>query len=333
MITDDCGDLFIFCRKGVDGEGYLRMWKLREYLLDFGQDAFGTSMHTDPTLFSDFLSEITDNYSILSNESSVFFGDLPAMNDVIVSNVTLTSNNYYISFKYLDYDTFQSPDLLDNGLTLSESFNQDLIDLLQDIYGSDSNISVFNFDADAETTFDGTRRTMTVIVPANNIIKPCVVRGTQIVAYTLKTQQPYVTTVEKIQVGDYVMNQDAKPVRVIYHTKDTIITDSWTSPYIIPTNYFGQDEPYTNLFISGDHGIRMEQSRPQRKTRYGHRHGHGSGNTEVTRLYPYTIKQGLKQVRVGTRIEYHHLKLENQNDFYMANGLLVESLRNSLKST
>jgi hypothetical protein len=333
MITDHCGDLYIFCRKGVDGEGYLRMWKLREYLLDFGQDEFGTSTHTDPTLFPDFLSEITDNYSILSNESSVFFGDLPAMNDVIISNVTLVSNNYYTSFKYLDYDIFQSPDLLDNGLTLAESFNQDLLNVLQDIYGSDANISIFNFDGDTETIFDGSRKIMTVIIPANNVIKPCVVRGTQIVAWDQKSQKSYVTTVEKIELGDYVMNQDAKPVKVINHTKDIIITDSWTSPYIIPTNYFGQDQPYTNLFISGDHGIRMEQSMPQRKTRYGRGHGHGHGNSVVTRLYPYTIKQGLKQVRIGTKIEYHHLKLENQNDFYMANGLLVESLRNSLMST
>lgn len=317
MVTDKCGNLYVFCRK--DDGGYLRMWKIREYLLDLGQDALGITVNSDPMVFPEFLSEVTDNYTILSQESSAYFGSFPSVNDVIVSNITNSSGNYYITFKYIDYNIFQSLNTLDTGLTIAETFNADLLGVLEEIYGSSNNISVINFNSPTQTLFDGTDKTVIAVVPATNLVKPCIARGTQIVAY--RNGKPYVTTVENIKSGDFVVNQDAKPVKVVHHTCDIISTNEWTAPYIIPPNFFGQGEPYSNLVISGDHGIRM--TRPGQMAQMG---------AEVYRLYPYTIKRGLKRVKTGTVVEYHHLKLEHPDDFFIANGLLIEGLRNIARS-
>jgi hypothetical protein len=308
MVTDPCGNLYVFCRKGTKGEGQLRMWKVREYLLDVGQDALGVTVHSDPTIFTDFLADVTDKYTILSQESSVYIGSFPSVNDVIISNVTSSGGNYHITFKYIDYNIFQSLYTLSSGLTIAKAFNADLIKVLEKIYRAENNISVLNFNSSTETVYDGTLKTFTVVIPAVTLIKPCIVRGTQVVAYDHLTGKPYITEIEKIQVGDSVINQDAKPIRVTHHTTDIISTNDWTTPYIIPPNYFGKDQPYSNLYISGDHGIRM--------TRQG----------SVYRLYPYTIKQGLKRIKTGSIVEYHHLKLENTNDFFIANGVLIEGM-------
>lgn len=310
LVTDKCGDVYVFCRKGVDGSGLLRMWKIREYELDFGQDAIGINVSSDPTVFPDFLSEITDNYSVWSGESSIFLGGYPDLNDVIISNVQKIDNNFHITFKYIDYNIFQSLNILSSGQTIAQSFNTDLLTVLTAIYGSDNTVSVLNLNVDNFTIYEGTENTMTVIIPANTLIKPCVVRGTEVLAWNTGSESVYVTTIEKLSVNDYVMNQDAKPVKIVHHTKDTISTNDWTTPYVIPVNYFGKQQPYAPLLISGDHGIRME---------------HQSG--KVVRLYPYTIKCGLKRIPVDTIVEYHHLRLENQDDFFIANGVLVESIR------
>lgn len=310
MVTDHCGDLYVFCRKGVDGSGLLRMWKVREYELDFGQDAIGINVSSDPTVFPDFLSEITDNYSIWSGETSIYIGGYPELNDVIISNVQKIDNNFHITFKYIDYNVFQSLNILSNGQTIAQSFNNDLVTVLTSIYGSENTVSVLNLNVDNFSIYEGTDNTMTVIIPANTLIKPCIVRGTEIIAWNTDTNSSYITTIERLKVNDYVVNQDAKPVKITYHTKDIISTNDWTTPYIIPVNYFGYKQPYSPLLISGDHGIRMQYQ-----------------NGQVKRLYAYTIKNGLQRIPTGTIVEYHHLRLNNQDDFFMANGVLVESIR------
>jgi hypothetical protein len=319
LTTDKCGELYIFCRTGPDGTGTLRMWKLREYELDFGQNILGATSNTDPTLFPDFLAAVADNYSVMSQESSLYLGHLPSVSDIIIANVQNIDNKFNIIFKYIDYDIFQSLTVLGSGLTVAETFNADLITVLQGIYGTDNGISILNFNSDTELIYDGTRKTMIVIISATNIVKPCLTRGTQVIAHEKSTGQPYMTTIEKLKVGDCVVNQDAKPVKIIHHTRDTVVTDDWTSPYLIPPGYFGVGQPYSTLFISGDHGIRMTKS-----------------TGEVFRVYPYTItndrgRPELKRVKIGTTVEYHHIKLEQEDDFFMANGLLVEGLRNTFK--
>jgi len=277
-----------------------------------GQNIFGVPVNTDPTIFPNFLESLTDNYSILSPENSLYIGNLPCINDIILSSVNNINNQYYIVFKYINYDIFQSLTLLNTGLTIAESFNEHLLKVLSSLYGKNSTMSVLNFNSNTESIYSGEENTMTVIISAKNLIKPCIVRGTNVVA--IKMGCPYLTTIEKLKVGDYVVNQDTQPVKIIHHTKDIIVTDDWTAPYVIPSSYFGKDQPYTKLLISGDHGIRMTKR-----------------DNSIYRLYPYTIKQGLKQLPAGITVEYHHIKLENQDDFFIANGLLVEGLRNTLR--
>lgn len=311
MVTDDCGDLYVFCRKGEEGEGYLRVWKIREYVLNFGQDELGITLSYDPTLFPDFLATITDNYTVLSMESSFFAeAGLPHIGDVIVSNVTQSGDDYHITFKYINYDAFQTLDLLDSGLTVAESFNEDLITVLEQIYGTDTGIAPLNFDSVKQIIYNGTQKTVTVVISTNSLIKPCVVEGTEITVHDQRTGQPKLIPVEKVKVGDRVYNQWAQPVRVTAHTYDRVVCDQWTAPHVIPVHYFGINQPYRTLFISGDHGIRMTRS-----------------NGQTYRIYPCNMKGAFRRIRVGTAIHYHHLKLENTRDFYMANGLLVESIR------
>jgi hypothetical protein len=243
--------------------------------------------------------------------------DSPAINDVIVLDVGRVSGNYHVTFKYINYDIFQSPEQDETGMTISQQFNAELLEVLTTLYGSHNNVSIINFDGVFRIYDSYQPHTITVILPTSHLVKPCVVRGTEILIVNTLSKGIKTIPIEKIRPGDFVINQDGRPSKVLQHTKDIIIADSWTAPYIIPVGYFdqtaGQRQPYLPLLISGDHGIRMV--RPD-----------GS----VGKLYPYTIKRGLKRIPIGSVVEYHHLVLESDLDFYIANGVLIEGLKKIL---
>ena len=176
--------------------------------------------------------------------------------------------------------------------------------------------SILNYNAPAGILFNSTDKTLTASFPVLNIIKPCVVRGTEIVRYAVGKCE--IAKIEDIRVGDMVINQDAKLVRVLEHRCNKILTDSWTAPHIIPTDFFGRGKPYKPLFISGDHGILHDRS-----------------NTgSVSRVYPYRLAGTFRRLPVNTQVEYHHLLLEDDKyNFFIANGLAVESLHKGVYSS
>jgi hypothetical protein len=79
---------------------------------------------------------------------------------------------------------------------------------------------------------------------------------------------------------------------------------------VIPKDFFGVNRPYKNLLISGDHGILLNFNS-------------STGHMKV--IYPDDISI-LSKVLLGVTVEFHHLLLEDhQENFYLANGLEVDS--------
>lgn len=304
MVTDKCGNVYVFARK--DQKMY--MWKIVELELDLGQNHVGITINSRPDVLPTLLANITDNYNVMSQESSLYLSHFPSVNDVIVSSVVKNTTTFDITFKYINYDIFQTPHITIDDKTLSQSFADELRDMFDILYG-ENNVSLVNFNPDTELIFEGTQKSILVKIPISNIVKPCILRGMEIIKYGLTG--PEIVLIQNIKKGDMVLNQDANPVAVMSHTTDIICTNDWTTPYIIPTNYFGKDAPYSPLYISGDHGIRMNNRR----------------------IYAYKLHGAFKRLPLGTIVEYHHLKLECQDDFFMANGLLVESLRDGVYTT
>jgi hypothetical protein len=302
MIVDKCGDIYVLARKSSDN--ITKMWKIMEFNIDLGHTY--SDVVADVSVIPNMLKNIDDNYSIITPERYLL-ANLPVINNVIISSVT-SGEVINIVFKYLNYNVFEANDELTATLKIL------ITDALTLLY-TGSSVSVLNLDGEG-SHLTGTSESLTIQIPSATVVKPCVLRGTEVVR--LKSLRSNAADsyefvpIEKIQVGDYVLNHDSKPALVLDHTKDIISTNDWTSPYIIPIDYFGKDRPYKTLYISGDHGIK----------------NHGKV------VYPYRMYKAFKRLVVGSVVEYHHLLLENDSwNFYVANGLLVDSLHNGIYLT
>jgi hypothetical protein len=294
IVSDDVGDIYVFARQE---NGVVYVWKIKEYILDLGHSQI-SDITASPTTMTTFLADIEADYSIASQD--IYIGFLPHLSDVIFSSIT-SNTTIDIVFKYINYDIFQSDEVDAAGLTIIDRFINALTDALTTLY-LNSNITILNLNSSSSELI-ATTSTVTVSLPLTSTIKPCVLKGTEIVRCQPNGNQ--LVSIEKINEGDYVLNQDGIPVKVLRHTSNVISTDRWTSPYMIPANYFGNGQPYRTLFISGDHGILFKNKR----------------------LYPYQMPGAFRQTPVHTIVEYHHLLLDNHNNnYYFANGLLVESL-------
>lgn len=301
IVTDNVGDLYIFARQ-VGGQVYI--WKLREYLLDLGHSQI-SDVTASPNTMTTFLADIEADYS--SQAEGVYFGFLPKLSDVVFDSIT-SGTTIDIVFKYINNDVFKSGIEDADGKTVADRFVENLIDALTTLY-ENSNITVINLDSTVNN-ITTTASTVTVQLPKGTAIKPCVLRGTEVPTY--RKGKVCLQPIQNVHEGDYVMNQQGLPVKVIRHTNNVIITNSWTTPHMIPVGYFGKDQPYKRLFISGDHGILR-------------------GNKK---LYPYKMQGAFRRVPINSMVEYHHLMLENpQINCFFANGVLVESLREGVYMT
>ena len=301
MVVSNNGLIYVIARK--DGRIYL--WKVCELFLDLGHNTVGVTDNTHTTDISSLLKTLTSDYNLFSQETSAYFDGFPPLSSagnsvspstVIIDYIESADNYYGIRFKYLNFDAFRGNE------SMHTDFANTLLSTLSDMYAQ-QDIALLNYNTTEGTIFEGDTNTMIVKIPTNNLLKPCVVKGTEIVV--MNNDKAELKNVEHVKVGDMVANQDGKPVKVVHHSRDIIKTNDWNTPHRIPVNYFGPKQPYKNLYISGDHGIR-----------YGSK-----------KLYAYKMRNAFKRIPVGTEVEYHHLKLANIEDFYLANGLLVESLR------
>jgi hypothetical protein len=242
------------------------------------------------------LQTMTNDFTILSYDRNIHVGGLPQINQVVIDSISNALNVIQLKFQYINYDLLQGfPAVVESINTL---INQSFLTLYED-----SGISVLNLDPTAPS-LDGDSSNIIVNLPLGTAKKPCVVRGTEIIR--MNNAAPERVAVEHIQVNDLIINQLGKPVRVLDHLRTTIYAEAHNAPFVIPKNFFGENRPYKRLLISGDHGILV-------------------ANEPKKVVYPEDINV-LEKVLIGRTIEFHHLLLENhQDNFYLANGLEVDS--------
>jgi hypothetical protein len=292
LVTDSIGSVYVFVRDAVSTA--MSIWKIKEYILDLG--------HTESTVVApvdtipNMLRTMTNDYTILTLDRNIHVSGLPQVNDVTIDSIVNNDGNIGITFQYLNYDLLQGfPTVVNDIRTLINTSFSTLYE--------DSGISVINLDPVAPSV-DGNDTALIVYLPLGSAKKPCVVRGTEIICFS--DNKPHRRPVEQVQIGDYVMNHNGKPARVIDHMRTIIYAEAHNAPFLIPKDFFGVNRPYRNLLISGDHGILVNTKK-------------------IKVVYPEDVKI-LKQVLHGVTLEYHHLLLEHhQENFYIANGLEVDS--------
>lgn len=289
----DNSRLYVVIRNG--DSGITRVWMIEEYIIDLGHNisTITAPVDTIPML----LQSLRDNYTIgLQNVVPGF----PTVNDVIIGNIEESGRNIKIRFDYIDYDMLVLyPDIRDD---MKNSIAQALSDLYRG-----SNINVI--DVNGSSIPEGGDNFIIFSVPRGTLLKPCVARGTEILVRDTSDLNIKTVPVELVKVGDYVINQLGTPVRVLDHLSSKIWCQKHNAPYVIPEGFFGEMRPYKELLISGDHAILV-----------------GIKTNNHTVVYAQNIKI-LKQRMVKRELEYHHLLLEDHDkNFYLANGLEVESL-------
>jgi hypothetical protein len=240
---------------------------------------------------------MTNDYTILTLDQNIHMASLPQINDVTIDAAINSGGNVALQFQYINYDLLQAfPAVVNDIRTL---VNNTFVTLYED-----SGLSVVNLDPAAQSSIDGNSTSITVLLPLGSAKKPCVVRGTEIIR--MNGEKPQRVPVEQIQIGDYVLSHTGVPVRVLDHMRTTIYAEEHNAPYYVPKDFFGHNRPYKGLLISGDHGILIN-----------------CNNMKV--VYPEDITI-LSKVLLHVTVEFHHLLLDNhQENFYIANGLEVDS--------
>ena len=295
ITCDLLGNVHVFSRSL---SGKISIWKIQEFILDLG--------HTENTIIADvdtipkMLQTLTSNYTIFSTDNAIHLSQLPLINDVIIKSITNGPTAMIIEFQYIDYDYLQVfPDIV------SEIKN--LITLTFQTLYEDTNINVLNLSDTGNSSVDGSDTTLNIQIPTGTEKKPCVLKGTDIIV--IINDKATLIPVENIKNGDIIISHTGKRVKVLEHLTSVIYAQSHNAPYLIPENFFGENRPYKNLFISGDHGILLNYK--------------DSTNFKV--IYAADIKT-LQQMFKDTIVQYHHLLLENHHEnFYIANGLEVDS--------
>ena len=293
IVTDSTGSVYIITHDSVSSQ--INIWKTKEYIMDLGHTEGAVVAPVDT--ITNMLQTMTNDYTILTLDQNIHIAGLPQVNDVTIDTITTEGNNLSLQFQYINYDLLQGFPMVVNDI-------RTLVNNTFSTLYEDSGISVVNLDPTAPS-IDGDDTSISVFLPLGSAKKPCVVKGTEIVRMNQNTK-PQRIPVEHIQIGDYVLNQACIAVRVIDHMKTTVYAEPHNAPYLIPKNFFGQNRPYKNLLISGDHGILIS-------------------NNPLKVVYPEDITV-LSKVLLNVTIEFHHLLLENhQENFYIANGLEVDS--------
>jgi len=297
LVTDSLGKVYVFIRNG--DTGLVKMWVIEEFPLDLGHTA-GTITQPIDTI-ADLLSTLRTEYTIMNPVMYNFkISGYPNVDDVIISSITESGLNVTIQFEYIDYDM----------LVLYPSIRQDIQDAIiasfRTLY-SDSNIDIINVGTG--TIPDGEHTHIRFTMLKGTLLKPCVVRGTNVIVCENDGRNIKNIPIEQITEGSYIINQIGSPVKVLKHLNSKIWCQKHNAPYIIPVNFFGEHRPYEQLLISGDHGILVSKAG-------------GKVNIDYARSINY-----LKQIQKEQEVEYHHLLLDNHDkNFFIANGLEVDSL-------
>ena len=293
--VDTNGNVYVFT---WSDNGNIQISKIREYIMDLG--------HTEGTVIApintitDMLSDMTNEYTILTPRQGFLYSTFPNINEVTIDTVVNDDGlKLDIKFNYLNYTYLQAfPDIVSGIRNLITTTFRTLYD--------DSSITVLNLDSHA-IGLEGDAYSLNVYLPIGTSKKPCVVKGTEIIRRTHEKAE--LIAVEHIRVGDMVLNHEGNYVKVLDHLCSTIYAQEHNAPFLVPRGFFGVNRPYKDLLISGDHGILVNyQSTRNMKVEYAE-------NISV-----------LKRVLLGITVEFHHLLLEShQENFYIANGLEVDS--------
>lgn len=296
MINDEDGSgeskkLYLAARNGING--VTRLWMIEEYIADLGH---GVSTITAPTeTISNLLLSLRDDYTI-TGLNDMIMGH-PSVNDVTIGSITEQGRDLLIRFDYINYD------MLVLYADILEGMRVAITEALSELYRG-SNVNVL--DLDNSTIPGGGENYVIFSVPRGSLLKPCVVRGTEVMVCGPDGGDHSFRPVELIQSGDYVVNQLGEPVKVLDHLSSRIWCQRHNAPYVIPVNFFGEMRPYKELLISGDHGIMV--------------------NSKPVVVYAQDIRI-LRQRMIKREVEYHHLLLAgHEKNFYLANGLEVDSL-------
>lgn len=300
MVNDEAGGgedqtLYLAIRNGLDN--VTRIWMIKEYIADLGHSV--STITAPVTTISDLLLSLRDEYTI-TGLNDMIMGH-PSVKDVIIGDITEQGRDLLFRFDYINYD------MLVLYEDIKESMRIAIADALTTLYRG-SNVNVL--DIDSSTIPGGGENYVLFSVPRGSLLKPCVVRGTDVMVTVSNGSDYYVKPVEEIVAGDYVINHLGEPVKVLEHLSSRIWCQRHNAPYVIPVNFFGEMRPYKELMISGDHGIMVNSKR----------------NGEPIVVYAQDIRT-LRQKMIKREVEYHHLLLEgHEKNFYLANGLEVDSL-------
>ena len=278
ITTDTTGGIFVTLRRTT---GEIRMWYIREFIMDLGytEGTVVAPVDTIPNLLADMANSI-------------------GANNVYITSIIQNQNppSLDITFTYTGA-ALQQQDV-DNMKTLVKNAFVTLYE--------DSGINII----DAQSAQVGVGlSTLVISFPTGTEKKPCILKGTEIIK--MDGDIPQRVPVERIKIGDYVLNHLGKSVQVLEHLVTTIYTQSHNAPYMIPKDFFGDNRPYKDLFISGDHAILVNYaSKRNMRVVYA---------SDITILKQYFVNEMVE-------VEYHHLLLENhQDNFFIANGLEVDS--------
>ena len=293
--VDSNGNVYVFT---WSADGNINISKIREYIMDLG--------HTEGTVIAPIntittmLTSMTNEYTILTPRQGFLYSAFPTINDVTIDKVNNDGQKLDIKFNYLNYTYLQAfPDIV-------TQIRQLIINTFITLY-DDSSITVLNLDP-TEIGLEGDVNSLNVYLPIGTSKKPCVVKGTEIIRLT-HDKKAELIAVEHIRVGDMLLNHEGKYVKVLDHLCSTIYAQEHNAPFLVPRGFFGINRPYKDLLISGDHGILV--------------HFQSAKNMKVVYAEDISV---LKRVLLGITVEFHHLLLEShQGNFYVANGLEVDS--------
>jgi len=295
-----------------EGNAYVFTWStqkeikislLKEYIMDLGHTEASVVAPVDT--IPNMLKTITNEYTIMTPQMGLLYSAFPNVNNVTIDTIAPgaggETDKLILTLKYINYTYIQAfPTVITSLRTTIENAFKTLYE--------DSSISVLNLDP-LGVNLDGTTTTLNVYLPIGTLKKPCVVKGTEIIRLRMTDQKPERVAVEHINVGDKVLNHVGAYVTVIDHMRSTIYAQEHNAPYLVPRGFFGRNRPYRDLLISGDHGILVSFM----------------SQKNMTVVYAEDINV-LKRVLLGKTVDFHHLLLEDhQSNFYLANGLEVDS--------
>jgi hypothetical protein len=300
LVSDSKGNIYVFIRDSVTYE--VKIWVVMEYQVDLG--------HTEGTVVSsvdiipELLKDMKDEYSIINSETYNFsITGMPTVNDVIISDIEHVNSETYLRFEYIDYN------MLVLYPSIKTELQEDIKEAFVELY---KNSSIDVYDIGSGTIPEGGYSHIKFSLPKGTLLKPCVIKGTTVISCDQDGRNIKEIEIENIKEGDYVINQSGKPVKILSHLISIIWAEKHNAPYLIPVNFFGENRPYKPLYISGDHGIMASNIKKE------------------IMVYAKDISC-LKRSKIMEEVEYHHLLLDkHEKNFFIANGLEVDSLHPGL---